>query len=263
MKSERKERFKKGFLLLELLAMGKKRGGKKNRRKNHAEGKGTAPKDPTLADLQAELELVVSNARGDISCALAAQYLARQAELKRLICCHIDSSFGPCDCCGKPGAPSQCPKCGTGYCDAACQKKEWKRHKNVCRDKVSNAGGVVSWALAARDQAARTAPAEVAGRADAMGRVSATELDDMLLEAKEGKRTQERYADLEDERQILGQTGGGEGGGGARGRLTMPPPRNEDILRALRARCRNAQLLKKTSQISYQSTGTCLPIPKP
>ena len=41
----------------------------------------------------------------------------------------------------------------------------------------------------------------------------------------------------------------------------MPPPRNEDILRALRARRRNAQLLKKSSQISYQSKGTYLPIP--
>jgi hypothetical protein len=39
---------------------------------------------------------------------------------------------GPCDRCGKDEAPSQCPKCGTGYCDEVCQHKGWKQHKKVC-----------------------------------------------------------------------------------------------------------------------------------
>ena len=42
------------------------------------------------------------------------------------------NTYTPCDCCGKAGAPFQCPKCGTGYCDEACQHKGWKRHKKVC-----------------------------------------------------------------------------------------------------------------------------------
>merc|ERR1711937_1115963 len=39
-----------------------------------------------------------------------------------------------CDCCGKGGAPLVCTGCKIAcYCDAECQKRDWKRnHKSIC-----------------------------------------------------------------------------------------------------------------------------------
>jgi hypothetical protein len=98
--------------------MGKKRGGKKSRKKNRtkeedeAGGQGQGPKEGDGRDGGAGPR---SN-KGD-------------------------SKNGPCDCCGKAGAPSQCPKCGTGYRDEACQQKGWKRHKRVCAARAKERNG--------------------------------------------------------------------------------------------------------------------------
>ena len=41
----------------------------------------------------------------------------------------------PCRTCGSMQAAQHCGQCEfTHYCDAACQMKDWKRHKNECRD---------------------------------------------------------------------------------------------------------------------------------
>jgi hypothetical protein len=38
-----------------------------------------------------------------------------------------------CNCCSKRGARMRCSNCGDTYCNSACQKKEWKDHRPVCR----------------------------------------------------------------------------------------------------------------------------------
>ena len=43
-----------------------------------------------------------------------------------------------CSECGRPGATSNCSRCkSTFYCNRACQKRHWKKHKKMCKKKRS------------------------------------------------------------------------------------------------------------------------------
>ena len=37
-----------------------------------------------------------------------------------------------CNLCCKQGATKRCGPCKTSYCSAACQRKDWPRHKKCC-----------------------------------------------------------------------------------------------------------------------------------
>jgi len=100
--------------------MGKKRGGKKKKQKPEVDkkipdGQGQAPKSATARDVPARAQSGAVGGSGGGSEADGGS-----------------NAYTPCDCCGEAGAPFQCPTCGTGYCDEACQHKGWKRHKKVC-----------------------------------------------------------------------------------------------------------------------------------
>eukprot|EP00929_Paragymnodinium_shiwhaense_P118710 TRINITY_DN9062_c0_g1_i2.p1 TRINITY_DN9062_c0_g1~~TRINITY_DN9062_c0_g1_i2.p1 ORF type:complete len:228 (+),score=53.91 TRINITY_DN9062_c0_g1_i2:84-767(+) len=90
-----------------------------------------------LGILRKELRLAKEEADAEDRAADILEAMGSRPSMERMGC--KVTSAQVCMSCGRDPAPKTCSGCSVAsYCDAECQKKHWKTHKNIC-SKLKNA----------------------------------------------------------------------------------------------------------------------------